>query len=153
VLDAIEALPRPQRGGVRWTRRDQWHVTLRFLGRVDEPADAVAALSRVEAVATEAILGPDVTRLGRGVVCVAVDGLEDVAAAVVDATAAVGRPPERRPFSGHLTLARIKSGGTRGLLGAPIAAQWPVDEVHLVESRLHPQGARYRSIAVVPLRA
>src|SRR4029453_17415359 len=107
----ISALPRPERVGVRWTRRDQWHVTLRFLGRVEQPAQAAAALASIDVPRTEAVLGPDVTRLGRGVVCVEVHGLEEVAAAVVNATAAVGRPPEKRPFHGHLTLARVKSGG------------------------------------------
>ena len=45
VLEAVAALPRPVEPGVRWTRPDTWHVTLRFLGdRVDEGA-AVAALA------------------------------------------------------------------------------------------------------------
>ena len=151
VLDALQALPRPERSGVRWTRRDQWHVTLRFLGQVQDAAGAARALSTVEADATEAVLGPEVTRLGRGVVCVDVHGLDAVAAAVIEATAGVGRPPEKRPFAGHLTLARVRSGGTKGLLGAPVSGRWPVDEVHLVESRLHPHGARYASVARVPL--
>jgi len=38
VLDRLAALRRPPRPGVRWTRREQWHVTLRFLGEVDESA-------------------------------------------------------------------------------------------------------------------
>ncbi|MGH2686358.1 MAG: RNA 2',3'-cyclic phosphodiesterase [Actinomycetota bacterium] len=155
VLDLIEGLPRPERPGVRWTRRDQWHVTLRFLGSVEE-RDATALVETLRAMATgvaptEAVLGPAVTRMGRGVVCVDVAGLGDVAAAVVEATAGFGRPPEDRPFHGHLTLARLKGGGFGGLLGAEVAARWAVEEVQLVESRLHPKGARYESIAVVPL--
>ena len=152
ILDALEALPRPDRPGVRWTRRDQWHVTLRFLGRVDDPAEALAALATADAPRTEAVLGPEVTRLGRGVVCVDVRGLDEVAAAVVEATASVGRPPEPRPFAGHVTLARVKGGGMRGLLGAAVSGRWSVDRVHLVQSRLHPHGARYESVATVPLR-
>jgi RNA 2',3'-cyclic 3'-phosphodiesterase len=76
-----------------------------------------------------------------------------VAAAVVAATAAFGAPPEPRPFHGHLTLARVKSGPRAfdGLLGAPVAARFPAEEVHLVESRLHPHGARYESVVAVPL--
>ena len=151
VLDLIEGLPRPERPGVRWTRRDQWHVTLRFLGPVDDPAPVVEALQAMEAEATEAVLGPAVTRLGRGVVCVDVAGLEAVAAAVVDATARFGKPPDRRPFHGHLTLARLKGVGSSGLLDEEAAARWPVEDVHLVESNLHPKGARYESVAVVPL--
>ena len=160
VLEVVEALPRPERPGVRWTRRDQWHVTLRFLGPVEagDVGSVVEALGSMPGAAPAvARMGPSVVRLGRGVVCVDVAGLEAVAAAVVAASAAFGQPPDDRPFHGHLTLARVKpgSGGSAfaDLLGAPCSAAWPVTEVHLVESRLHPKGARYESVAVVPLLA
>ena len=153
VLDLVEALPRPERTGVRWTTRGQWHVTLRFLGSVSDPEPVVDALraAAAEVPATDAVLGPAVTRLGRGVVCVDVGGLETVAGAVAEATAAFGQPPDDRPFHGHLTLARLKGARSGGLVGAEVAARWPVDDIHLVESHLHPHGARYESVAVLPL--
>ena len=47
VLDAIDhLLERPKSSTFTWTRRDQWHVTLQFYGRVDDPAalcDGIAA--------------------------------------------------------------------------------------------------------------
>ena len=36
VLDQIAELTRPEIEGLRWTTRDQWHATLRFLGRVSD---------------------------------------------------------------------------------------------------------------------
>ena len=37
MLDAIDALlERPKSSRFAWTRRDQWHVTLQFYGRVDD---------------------------------------------------------------------------------------------------------------------
>src|SRR5262245_9060382 len=107
VLDAIQALPRPDESGVRYTRRDQWHVTLRFLGScaVD---DAVAAFDAIDAVPADAVLGPAVARLGRFVLVVPVAGLEDLAASVVEATREVGEPPEPRRFAGHITVARLR---------------------------------------------
>lgn len=155
VLDAVAALPRPDRPGVRWTTRDQWHVTLRFLGEVEEPgpvadavAVAVAPLAPVDAVA-----GPAVTALGPGVVCVPVAGLDGVAAAVVRATAGFGQPPDDRPFRGHLTLARVRrgSGSARRLAGAPFEASWRVASADVVRSHLHPAGARYEVVARAPL--
>ncbi|MER3453020.1 MAG: RNA 2',3'-cyclic phosphodiesterase, partial [Acidimicrobiia bacterium] len=38
VLDVVAKLPRPGVVGLRWTSREQWHVTLRFFGSVPEPA-------------------------------------------------------------------------------------------------------------------
>jgi len=133
VLDRIEALDRPGADGVRWTRRDQWHVTLRFLGEADEAASA-DALARVVGDRTEAVVGPRVERLGRGVLHLPVVGLDEVATAVIAATAGVGQPPEDRPFRGHLTLARVKRRPPRGYVGTPFSARFAVDEVCLVRS-------------------
>jgi RNA 2',3'-cyclic 3'-phosphodiesterase len=155
VLDALAALPRVSREGVRWTTRDQWHATLRFLGNVDD--DGVGELSSALAHAvgsvprTEAVMGPAVEALGRAVVCVPIAGLDGVAAAAIEGTASFGQPPEARPFKGHLTLARVRRGSPRALCGAPISERWPVDEVHLVRSNLHPKGARYETVSVARL--
>ncbi len=121
VLDAIEALERPRLAGLRWTTRDQWHVTLRFFGRIDEVAPVRAALSRVtlpgdpEAPGPPvAVAGPATRRLGSSILALPVAGLEGLAASVVAATATLGEPPPGRPFSGHLTLAREGRGRRRG---------------------------------------
>ena len=49
VLDLIADLPRRAQAGLRWTTRDQWHVTLRFLGEVEDPTVVVDALDGVDA--------------------------------------------------------------------------------------------------------
>ena len=97
--------PRPD---VRYTTRDQWHVTLRFLGNADID-EASAALQRVDAPAVEVSMGPRVERLGRTVAMVPCAGLDGVAAAVWEATAGMDHPLEARPFLGHLTIARMKN--------------------------------------------
>src|SRR5207245_3436779 len=81
VLDQVAALPRPEVEGLRWTTRDQWHVTLRFLGRVADVDAVRAALELVSLSRCEARLGPGVGRFGRRVLHVAVTGLADRAAA------------------------------------------------------------------------
>lgn len=162
VLERVAALPRPDVAGLRWTSPDQWHVTLRFLGRVDDPEAVVAALSSTLSSATasepsvcEAVVGPAVGRFGQRVLQVPVSGLGDVAAAVLAATAPFGEPPEDRPFAGHLTLARVTKRGARvdlrPLAGTPISARWTVDDVTLVESRLSAAGARYGVVERFPL--
>jgi RNA 2',3'-cyclic 3'-phosphodiesterase len=154
VLDLIAGLPRPDVEGLRWTTREQWHVTLRFFGSV-ELDDAVEALRRVSVASTTAQLGPEIGRFGKRILHVPVAGLEQVATAVVRATEEVGRPPEDRPFSGHVTLARARDRrrgvDLRPLAGRSVVAAWPVTEVCLVESHLHPHGARYEVVEAVSL--
>jgi len=151
VLDRIAALPRPDEPGVRWTKRQHWHVTLRFLG--EAPVDvAAAALSRLDAPTAVAELGPVVSRLGRNVICVPVRGLEELATAVSEVTADVGEPPDPRPFTGHLTLARLKRRGACRLAGVPFSASFPVTEVRLVRSELTGDGPIHAVELVQPLR-
>lgn len=165
VLAALAALARPEHPGLRWTTRDQWHVTLRFLGEVDDPAPVAAALAAAPLAPTEAVVGPEVVALNPRVLCLPVAGLDDLAAAVAAADLpGVGRPPEDRPFRGHLTLARLSRGrgerqGSGGpgrrrrrlrlgdLAGTPLAARFPVRDVRLVRSHLGPTGARYEDLA------
>lgn len=150
VLDAIAALPRPTTPRVRWTSRDQWHVTLRFMGDADVEA-VVRALASVKAGRCDAVLGPNVKRLGRGVLCVPVVGLEDLAEAVVAATADLGRPPDHRSFRGHVTLARM-DGRARPRIDSVISHRWPVATFALVRSHLGGGPARYETVAMWPLR-
>ena len=154
VLDLVAALPRPDVEGLRWTTRDQWHITLRFFGAVELEAVSVA-LRSASAPATTAVLGPETGRFGKRVLYVPVSGLDAVAKAVVRATKKVGKPPEPRPFTGHLTLARARDRrrgvDMRSLVGTPVAATWPVTEVCLVESHLSSKGANYEVVETVSL--
>jgi 2'-5' RNA ligase len=153
ILDAIAALPRPEVAGLRWTTRDQWHVTMRFLGSVDDVDGAVAAVGSIEAAACDVEVGPAVGRFGKRILHVPTYGLDAIAAATIAATSHVGEPPEDRAFKGHLTLARSRRGDTdlRSLAGTAISGRWRADEVTLVRSHLGGSGARYEVIERVPL--
>jgi 2'-5' RNA ligase len=158
VLDRLEELLRPAEAALRWTRREQWHVTLEFLGEVAE--DRVEPLADALQVGTAGspsrtvALGPATVRLGRGQLVVPVAGVDDLAAAVRAATSGVlARPPEDRPSRGHLTVARSRGRQPipRSLEGTPVAAAWTVDEVALVRSHLGQGPARYETLATAPL--
>ena len=155
VLEAIAALPRPEVAGLRWTTRDQWHVTMRFLGSVDDADEAMGAVRSIEAPACDVTVGPVVGRFGKRILHVPTHGLDAVAAATVAATAHVGEPPADRAFQGHLTLARSRRGDTdlRSLEGTAISGGWRAAEVTLVRSHLGGSGARYEVIERVPLGA
>lgn len=148
VLEVIAGLRRRERADVRWTTRPQWHVTLRFLGEVPDPAPVVDALDAAPLEAATATVGPRVSALGRGVVIVPVAGMEALAAAVVTATGSFGRPAPDRRFRGHLTLARARHGPVRDLVGEEVDARFPVDEVRLVRSHLGRDGSRYEDLHV-----
>ncbi len=150
VLDAVERLYRPVAAGGRWTRRDQWHITLRFLGSadVDEVSSTLAGLGHGP---VEAVVGPQVGLLGEGVVQLPVAGLESLAEAVMAATAASDRRLASRPFLGHLTLARVAGDPVEGVLGQRMSARFPVDEIALVSSELGGDAARYATLARFPL--
>jgi RNA 2',3'-cyclic 3'-phosphodiesterase len=121
----------------------------------DVVPELVDRLDAAPLAATRATLGPAVTRLGRQVLVVPVDGLVALAAAVTEATADLGRPPDPRPFTGHVTLARARGrrGGAvpRSLTGTPIAEHWQVGDVRLVRSHLGSSGARYEDLHIRPL--
>ena len=158
VLDRIAALPRPEVRGLRWTTPDQWHVTLRFFGEADLD-QAVAVFRRIDVESTGdtvAALGPATGRFGQRVLHVPVDGLGALARATVSATKGVGKPPDGRPFSGHLTLARSRTRAVdlRPLAGQALAGRWPVQELTLVCSRLgagEGRAARYEVVERLPL--
>ncbi len=155
VVERVAALDRPEVVGLRWTSPAQWHVTLRFLGRADV-GEARAALGDlvVPTAPVEAVVGPTVGRFGQRVLQVPVSGLDGLAAAAVSATAAVGEPPEDRPFAGHLILARVAKSAKvdlRALAGQAITGTWAVTEVTLVQSHLSSAGATYEVVSHCPL--
>ncbi|MCC6225135.1 MAG: RNA 2',3'-cyclic phosphodiesterase [Microthrixaceae bacterium] len=151
IQAVLEELPKPTIPGLRWVDPTNWHVTLRFLGEADP--DAVAdRLERAELPKARAALGPKVAQLGRGHLVVPVGGLERLAASVRDATAGPARQPDGRPFTGHVTLARLKSGSIEiaALFEVAIAAGFDVCEVALVESFPLADGARYSTLRSWP---
>jgi 2'-5' RNA ligase len=156
VVAALAGLDRPDHRGVRWTTPDQWHVTLRFLGSMEDAEEGKRALARMAPLAGPdqpvAVAGPAVVRLGPSILCLPVAGLADLAAAVVAVTAGIGEAPAERPFRGHVTLARAQRGvDVRALAGQPLSAEWPVGEVTLVASETRPSGARYQVVAGYPI--
>ncbi len=152
VVDLLRGLPRVDEPGVRFTTPDQWHLTLRFFGDADLD-EATVALASVEADGATATLGPRVVALGPRVVAAPVAGLDDLAAAVTEATGAVGEPVDPWPFAGHITLARLPRPAPCRLIGTPVAARFAVEEIALIESELRPDGARYTTRVVHRLRS
>ena len=150
VVEALAALRRKDEPGVRFMAPDLWHITLRFLGDTDVGL-AIGALDAATLPAARARLGPAVDVLAERALVVPVDGLDAMAAAVTKATRRIGDLPRKR-FTGHVTLARVKRH-TRmpRALGALVHAEFDVDEIALVQSRLDHRGARYETLRTWPV--
>lgn len=150
VVAELTALPRKDQRGVRFVPPDNWHATLRFLG--EAAPDAVeAAMAGVQFAPSMVRLGPAVDVWDERVLVLPAAGLDDAARLVEERTRHLGDPPRKR-FRGHFTLARVKPHVPMPrALGALVQAEFPLREVALVQSRLHPDGARYETIATWPV--
>ena len=153
-------------GLVRWVKPDGIHLTLKFLGEV--PASQVDAISEAmrAACAPHAPFSFAIGGLGcfpnprrPRVVWVGVDepsgALASLQGDVVRAMKRLDFAPERRAFSPHLTLGRIKKRSPDALqaLGGYISrsavrvGRQQVTAVSLIRSDLRPSGAVYTELA------
>lgn len=152
VLEDLRALRRKDQRGVRFLDPDTWHITLRFLGDA-EVDDVVGALDDLQEPPVLVRLGPGVDVLSGRSLVVPAHGLDELASAVAQRTADVGEPPRAR-FRGHLTLARLGPRATMPpALGSFIESRFVADEIALVSSRRHSEGARYTTEMTWPLTA
>jgi 2'-5' RNA ligase len=164
VLDAVAgAVADFSLEGARLTTRDQWHLTLQFLGnRIDIDA-VVSALDGLTTRAGTAQLGgwgafPKERRAGvvwlglaRGA-----ELLGALAAEVAARLVPLGFEPEDRPFHAHLTVARLNPPrSVTDVLAprdaGPVGEPWPVDAVVVYESILRRRGAEYVPRAAIML--
>jgi 2'-5' RNA ligase len=144
--------------GLRTVRPGQWHVTLRFLGDVDDDllpvlVDALGhAATRVPAPA-RCTIGPATAWFGgTRVLQIPATGLDGVAEAVRWATVDTIPGPGQPPFVGHLTVARVRGRrpepSTRaGAAGIAFTAEFAVPHFALVASELSPEGPHYTTLA------
>ena len=150
VVAELRALPRKDQRGVRFVHPENWHVTLRFLGEA-HPDAVEDALEGVDIAPAWVRLGPAVDVLAGRSLVIPVDGLDTAAREVTTRTRDLGERPRPR-FVGHLTIARLQPfADAPRALGAMVDASFELEEIALVESRLHPQGARYTTIATWPV--
>jgi len=170
ALDELEAATTPLREAwpqLRWTDRPAWHITLAFLGEVDEQAAARLGSQLADAARLRPALGLSVAGSGafpgpaRANVLWAgiagdLTGLGGLSADVVKGARQAGAPPpdDGRGFKPHLTLARCRApadvsslaGALAGYAGTP----WAAAEIHLIRSLLAAR-PRYEVIGTWPL--
>ena len=155
---------------VSWTKIDNLHLTLQFLGYVEEEAiakigaglEAVAGQqTRFELPVAGAGAFPSAKR--PRVLWVGCDdqagNLKALAHGVQAAMEPLGFASEHREFAGHLTLGRVKlprpdAALTRALdsINNQTFGTMRFTGIHLFESQLHPQGSIYTKLSSHDLR-
>ncbi len=162
----------PDLRGVRWAAERQLHFTLKFLGDVEE--ERIEAARRATAAAARG--GPGSFRLAleglgafppKGAARVVwagcgagAEALASLAATVEEAFDTAGFPREERPFSPHLTLARVRDplSGRRLAQALPSVPEEPfgtvlVGSIVLYRSDLSPAGPDYSELLRVALES
>jgi 2'-5' RNA ligase len=147
----------------RWTPPENLHLTIRFLGHVEESV-AAAIAGRVEAAGPEgfelALGSVGSFKLGRlaRVVWLGLATGESPAVALAELVEAesvrAGLEPEGRKFHAHLTLARARARDGAALpdLAAPPALEpWRARELILYRSRLGRGGSVYEPLRTISL--
>ena len=153
----------------KWVKPEAMHITLKFLGHIDDIASVnVCEAVREAATGHEAFslaiercgsFGPSSPRVlwvGTG------QGSEQLGRLQQDVETnleRIGFKPEKRRFTGHLTLCRIKNFKA-GRRIAAAAAQYAdielgvadIDRVTVYESRLSPAGATYLKVGQFELK-
>ncbi len=149
---------------VKWVRPQNIHLTLKFLGDTDtaQTARIVAAMTLaardcpgVSLTAKDIGVFPDLKR--PRVVWAGVNGqleiLKNLQRTLDDHLADLGFPKDRRTFSAHLTMGRVKGkivsarmkAAIDGLKGSE-SEPFEVDRIVLFKSELRPTGAVYTQV-------
>jgi RNA 2',3'-cyclic 3'-phosphodiesterase len=169
ALAALQTELRRAGADVSWTKPENIHLTLNFLGEVDE-----RRIGEVEniCVASAAEFQPFTLGLNDTgvfpnarqprVLWVGLAGeigkTSEMRKRLDDGLALIGFEREEKDFRPHLTIGRVKSNRKiRELLALAGARQVPaspfvVTELVLMKSELYPAGARYTPMARAPLR-
>src|ERR1700676_212279 len=167
VGDAVaamsETIKRP-RDGIRWVRRANLHITLKFLGPAIDPLRLERLTAGLHEVARKT--APfEVAARGLGAfpslehpraIFVGLHGVElgALAARVETASIECGFEHENRRWNGHLTIGRVRdshlTARTRQALDAAKDTELgtsKIESLTLYRSHLSPEGASYEALA------
>jgi 2'-5' RNA ligase len=155
---------------VKWVEPKNIHLTLKFLGEIDEQAQnrIIVKLEEISCAAKKFVISlascgafPN-TNSPR----VIWQGIEQgdkevsaIATAIETQLESIGIPKENREFSSHITLGRTRSSKNRQELAQaisefslkPLKDKFPASKITLFKSILTPRGPIYETIREFPL--
>lgn len=167
-IERLQEDLRPIKAQVSWTKPANIHLTLKFLGNVEAPR-----IDRVHKAVERAAagIGPfDVEVEGAGcfpsarnprVLWIGLsripEALKQLSARIEDELAREAFPAEKRKFSPHLTIGRVREPRNAGIVAEALIASgfaseaFEATEVIVMRSDLKPTGSIYTPQAVVKL--
>lgn len=146
----------PQGAG-RAQRPDQWHVTVQFLGDIDQSRVAAVLEAGAAASSGASVCELEFDRVEHwrrpGVLCLVATSIPEPLARLVHELRSElqrrGFTAEARPFRAHVTLARrIVEPPTRAEV---LSLPWPVRALSLVQTVTDREGSRYVAIESWPV--
>jgi 2'-5' RNA ligase len=167
----IQGALRECASGVRWVRPEGIHLTLKFLGEVEPDRIEVIvqkAEDTIHGISPFAVAirggGGFPTPKNPRVIWIGVEDhsgmLTQLQARLEAGMAEIGFTQERRGYTPHLTVGRLRSGkGSKTVaqvldaLKASYLGSMEVQEVILFRSHLKPTGAEYTKLGSFPLEA
>ena len=172
VNDAIAELEeklRPLSRGVRWSRPESIHLTLKFLGDVDE-AD-IDPIAQAIQKACKHVSAFDIQLLGAGAfpnakrprifwlgITEPSGALERLQRDIETGLESIGFEKEARAFSPHLTLGRVRFPDQLDRVSQYLedhaldSVSFRADSVILMQSKLTPRGAVYTPLRKINLK-
>jgi 2'-5' RNA ligase len=151
--------------GARFSKIQSIHLTLKFLGEIEEGLVGRIGQALEESVRSTALFSLDVRGVGvfpncrrPRVIWVGIEKepeLVKLQQRVEKGLQGLGFESEKRPFRPHLTLARLKSSRNVAELRQFLALEgeglrlgtFEVNSIHLYQSILRPSGAEYRRLS------
>jgi RNA 2',3'-cyclic 3'-phosphodiesterase len=155
---------------VKWVEPKNIHLTLKFLGEIEEQTQTRIAAKLKEIAGNQraffislfscgafpGINSPRVIWLG---IEQGDQEVKTIAGAIETQLESIGIPKETRAFSSHITLGRTRSSKNRRELAQalselslkPLQVRFPTDKITLFKSTLTPRGPIYETIEEFPL--
>lgn len=169
ALTGLQARLKKADADVKWVAPENIHLTLKFLGQVQEEKAPKIISGIKESIAGFKPFSLEIVSLGAfpslkypRVIWAGIEkgkeNLEKLAERIETAMLKLGFPEEKRGFSSHLTLGRVRSAKNKDRLCRQISlASFPalpqdIASVNLYQSRLTPQGPIYEKLAEASLQ-
>ena len=169
-LACIQAELKKCQADVKWVQPENIHLTLKFLGERDEKKIEKIKEILQESVREKACFAVRLCNIGAfpkidfpRVIWLGLDKGEketkEIAYALEEKIAKLGIPKEDKPFSSHITIARIRSPANRESLVQELKRvpklkdlEFPVTKITLYKSTLTPKGPIYEILKEASLK-